>query len=84
MSSLATGSGAVNLLVDTINHTTRVEVRASRASNIDVLNRDVLANLRAGALQVPDKGVVLLGRCAVEVADLNVGDCEVGWSLMSR
>lgn len=72
---------AINLTLDPLCIRTGEQVRATRTLDIDILNGDVTADFGAGADDVANAGIVLFARCALEVFDSDVGDCEVGGEL---
>lgn len=83
MAPLIPFHGTINLTLNPLDIRTSVQVRATWTLDIDVLNRDITADFWAGAYDVADAGSVLLARCALEVFDGDVGDCEVGGELIT-
>ena len=77
VSTLGTVGGAVYLALNTADAATAVQVCARRRLNVNIADVDVLAHRRAGALQVPNKRVVLLARRALEVLDRDVRDGQL-------
>jgi hypothetical protein len=70
--------GAIDLLLHTINTTTRVQIRTAGAPNVNVLEVDVATDSGAGALQVADERVVFLAGSALEVPDGDIRNGQVG------
>lgn len=72
---------AINLVLNAIDASTRIQVSATGALHIDIRDADILAHSRARAHQVSNKRIVLLARRAFEVLDRDVRDGEFGGEL---
>lgn len=75
---------AINLTLNPGDTATLVQIGPARTLHIDVLDLNVTAHTRAAAHQVSHEGIVLLAGGAVEVADVDVGDGEIGRILVAQ
>lgn len=74
----------MDLLLNTGDATTAVQIRARRRLHVDVADVDVLAYGGAGALQVPNERIVLLACRALEVLNRDIGNGELGGELVAK
>jgi hypothetical protein len=82
--ALRSSISTIDLLLNSLDTATCVQIRTIRAPHVNVLNRDILAYCRARTHKVPNQWLILLARRAAEILNRDIRDGQVGGKLVTQ